>query len=234
MQGSGGQDPEQPLFLAAPHLCRGKWAGHSRRASVSPCGIMVAAPSHPKLPCVPTPGRMPPKPIRHQRPWLPLAPPQLPASLPALGSAITLPPPPGSSHPTPWQDSGTSLPRLALEMPAGHPENQENALTHRPGPPNRPPHCELAPCPGMTPYLPILGGSPPRAQPQRQETSGECEDMIVGLGSEGCSSACEQDSGEPVRLEHKGGEGAGPWPSIWAQKLERSASGTSTVSSVNR
>lgn len=36
---------------------------------------------------------------------------------------------------------------------------------------------------------------------------------------------CEQESGEAARLEHGDGRGLGSRPSIWAQKLERFASG---------
>ena len=137
MRGSGGQDPVWPLLLAAPHLCPGKQAGHSSRAPVSPRGARAAAP---KLSRVPTPRRMPPKPLGHRRPWLPPA----PSPAPCL-SAVTRTsnphsvPHPSAVAPTPQQDPRTSLPRLALEVPAGHPENREDALAHRPGPANLPP-----------------------------------------------------------------------------------------------
>ena len=234
MQGWGGQDPEQPLLLAAPVCVVGSGQDTAEGPRSPHVATWLQPPAAPSSHVSPHPDGCRLSPSDTRGPGYPLAPPQLPVSLPSPGPESPYRPQLGPLAPTPRQDSGTSLPHLALEMPAGHPENQENALTHRPGPPNRPPHCELAPCPGMTPYLPILGGSPPRAQPQRQETSGECEGMTVWLGSEGCARACEQESGEAARLEHGDGEGAGPRPSIWAQKLERSASGASALSSVKR
>lgn len=138
----------------------------------------------------PRPGRMPPKPLGHRRPWLPPAPSPAPclSAITRTSNPLSVPHT-GSLAPTPRQDPRTSLPALALEMPAGHPENQENALAHRPGPPNLPPCRELAPRPGTTPpRLFGVGGHPPSAPPgtsrlgaqaQRQQMSGDCGDKIV-------------------------------------------------------
>lgn len=138
MQGWGGQDPEQPLLLAAPVCVVGSGQDTAEGPRSPHVATWLQPPAAPSSHVSPHPDGCRLSPSDTRGPGYPLAPPQLPASLPSPGPESPYRPQLGPLAPTPRQDSGTSLPHLALEMPAGHPEHQENALTNRPGPHNRP------------------------------------------------------------------------------------------------